>query len=166
LTQQPHRPGQLTGDAYAAAIYGTVVATALVSAFRESHFSSKESTLSLLSTIGVFFLAHTWSAIAGERIHLGNRFSRHHSWEIVRSEWPLVEAGLAPAMVLLLGWAGMFGERTASTVALGVCGLQLLGWGFAVGHRAFDRWWQAVLSALGSTMLGAVLVALEAAVLH
>jgi hypothetical protein len=166
LTPQPYRSGQLTGDAYAAAIYGTVVATALVTAFRESHLSPQESSLSLLSTIAVFFLAHTWSAIAGERIHLGNRFSSHHAWEIVRSEWPLVEAGLAPAMVLLLGWIGIFGERTASNLALTVCGLQLLGWGFAVGRRAFERWWQAVLSALGSTMLGVGLIVLEAAVLH
>jgi hypothetical protein len=163
---EPNRSGQLTGDSFAAAIYGTVVATALVSAFRESHLGAKESTLSLLSTIVVFFLAHTWSAIAGERIHAGHRFSRHHAWEIVRAEWPLVEAGLAPAVVLMIGWTAGVDDRAATDAALVVCGLQLLGWGFAVGRRAFDPLWQAVLSALGSTLLGAGLVALEVAVLH
>jgi hypothetical protein len=166
VARDAYKAAQLTGDSFAAAIYGTIVVTALVSAFRESHLSAQESTLSLLATTAVFFLAHTWSAIAGERIHTGTRFTRHHAMEIVRSEWPLVEAGLAPAVVLLLGWIGVARDRTAANASLAVCGLQLLGWGFAVGHRAYERWWQAVLSSLGTTMLGVGLVALEVAVLH
>ena len=57
-------------------------------------------------------------------------------------------------------------DRTALTAALVVCGIQLVGWGFAVGRRADDRWYQAVLSALANGLLGFTLVALEVRVLH
>jgi hypothetical protein len=52
------------------------------------------------------------------------------------------------------------------TVALVVCGLQLVLWGFVAGRRAHDRPLQAVLSGVVNGLLGLSLVALESIVLH
>ncbi len=120
----------------------------------------------MISTLGVFWLAHLWSGIVGERIHLGPLFRARHVAQIARSEWPLVEAAFLPSAVLLLGWAGLFGRETASTVTIVVCDLQLLGWGWLAGRRAFERWWAAALAGLADGALGLALVLLEIAVLH
>jgi hypothetical protein len=159
-----HEPD--AADFYAAAVYGSIVAAALTGAFREEHASSQATALALLSTMAVFWLAHLWSALVGERIHLGLPFSLRHAAEVGRAEWPLLESAFAPTAILLLGWAGVFGQSTASTVALVVCVLQLFAWGFLVGRRAYDHWWSAGLSGLGNGVLGIALVSLEIAVLH
>jgi hypothetical protein len=156
----------LHADFYSAAVYGSIVAAALVAAFREEDASPKTIALSLLSTMAVFWLVHVWSAIVGERIQLGTDFRNHHLAVIARAEWPLVEAAFAPAAVLALGWAGVLGERTASALAIAVCILQLFGWGIFVGRRAYDHWWTAALSGFTNGVLGIVLVALEILVVH
>jgi hypothetical protein len=153
-------------DSYAAAVYGSIVAAGLVAALRETHASSVASAVSLLSTMGVFWLAHAWAEITGERIHHGRRFAPQLAVEIARSEWPLVEAAFGPTVVLFLGWAGLLSDRNALTAALVVCALQLMSWAFVVGMRAYDRWYYAALGALGNGLLALALVVLESIVLH
>jgi hypothetical protein len=153
-------------DSFAAGVYGSIVAAALVGALREEGASATASVLSLMSTMGVFWLAHVWSQITGERIHHGRRFKRELVVELARAEWPLVEATFGPALILLFGSLGLVSDRAALTGALAICGVQLLAWGFVVGRRAYDQWYYAVLSALSNGVLGVVLVSLETIVLH
>jgi hypothetical protein len=166
MAQTP-RPGDpATADFYAAAVYGSVVAAALLAAFRQESASARTELLALLSTMGVFWLAHVWSTIVGERIHEGRRFTLRHVAEIARAEWPLVEAAFGPAIVLLGSWAGAVSGETASAIAVSICLLQLLGWGFLVGHRAYDRLWAAVGAGFFNGALGLGLVALEVLIIH
>ena len=154
-------------DHYAAAVYGSIVAAALIEAFRGEHAHAETTALAVLSTMGVFFLAHVWSAIVGERLH---RRERRLGWrrvvQIARAEWPLVEASFAPVFVLILGWAGVLSDNAAEELALIVCIVQLFGWGLAVGLRAYDHWVGALLSAFANGALGLMVVSLEVAVLH
>jgi hypothetical protein len=116
--------------------------------------------------MAVFWLAHVWSQVTGEGIHHGRRFIPQLALEIARAEWPLVEAAFGPTVVLLLGSSGLLSDRSALTGALVICGLQLLGWGFIVGRRAYNHWYYAALSAVVNVALGLTLVALETIVLH
>ena len=156
----------ILADSFAAGVYGSIVVTALVAAMRDSHASSRGSALSVLATTSVFWLAHVWSQITGEQIYAGASFSRRRAVEIARAEWPLIEAGVGPTVVLLLGWAGVLSTRAASTGALAICGLQLATWGYLVGRRAYGRRRFAAVSALGTLLFGSLLVALEISVLH
>lgn len=153
-------------DFYAAAVYGSIVAAALVAPFREEHVPAETIVLSLFATMAIFWLGHVWSAIVGERIHLGEEFTRHRIAEIARAEWPLIEATFAPAIVLALGWAGLVGDRTAATLALVVCVLELFAWGLVLGRRAYEHWWAALLSGVTNGVLGLVLVSLEIVLVH
>jgi hypothetical protein len=166
LTSPSSDRASRAADFYSAAVYGSVVAAAMVGAFREEHVSSEDTALALLSTMGVFWLAHLWSGVVGERIHLGKEFSVRSVGHIARSEWPLVEAAFLPTAILALGWRGALGHDTASTLALAVCELQLVAWGFLAGRRAFSRWWAAALAGAADGALGIALVSLEIAVLH
>ena len=156
----------IVADSFAAAVYGSILATAFLTALREAHASSSESALSLLSTMGVFWLAHAWSQITGEQIQEGTRIAPHGVFHVARNEWPLIEASLGPTFVLLLGWAGFLTDRAALTGALVVCWLQLVIWGFIAGRRAYDRRLFAVLSGVVNGLLGLTLVVLETIVLH
>ena len=156
----------ILADAYAAAVYGSIVAAALLSAFRDVHEPAVETAYSLLTTVAVFWLAHVWSQITGQRIYDGTRFTPGRAWLIARTAWPLVASGAAPAVVLLIAAALGVSDRAASTCALALCWLQLAGWGFAVGRRAYGRWGYALLSGLANFLLGVAVVGLEALVLH
>jgi hypothetical protein len=116
--------------------------------------------------MGVFWLAHVWSTIVGERIHQGRQFTVRRAAKIARAEWPLIEATFLPVLALLLGWAGALGRNAAVTLALVACILQLFGWGFVVGRRAYDRGLHAVFAGLVDGALGVALVALEIAIIH
>ena len=167
MTDPQHQAGTpFLADAYAAGVYGSVIATALVAALRKAHEPAFASAVSLLSTMAVFWLAHVWSEITGEQVYRGRKFMPQLALRIARAEWPLVEAAFGPSVVLLLGWVGLLEDETALTAALAICVLQLLGWGFVVGRRAYGRWFYATLSALVNGVLGLTLVALETIVLH
>jgi hypothetical protein len=167
MNDPQHRAGApFLADAYAAGVYGSIIATAFVAALREAHEPVIASAVSLLSTMAVFWLAHVWSEITGEQVYRGKRFMPQMALGIARAEWPLVEAAFGPLVVLLLGGLGLFGDETALTAALVISVLQLLAWGFVVGRRAYRRWFYATLSGLANGVLGLTLVALETIVLH
>jgi hypothetical protein len=155
-----------TADAFAAAVYGSITATALLSALRATHESSRGSALSLFSTMIVFWLAHAWSRFTGERIKEGAPFDARFGIEIARTEWPILEAAFGPTILLVLGWTGAISDETALTWALVVCVVQLVGWGFVAARRAHDRLLAAVGAACVDGVLGLFLVVLETSVLH
>jgi hypothetical protein len=86
--------------------------------------------------------------------------------EIAREEWPLIEAAVAPSLVLIAGWAGILSDHHALRIALTLSELQLFGWGFFVGRRVYDGLKPALLTGLTNGALGIGLVALERAVVH
>jgi hypothetical protein len=153
-------------DFYAAAVYGSILAASLIAVFRAEHDSAQTTAFALLGTMAVFWLAHAWSAILGERIHLGREVGSRRALAIARSEWPLVEAAFAPAAVLVLGWIGVLETKTAENLALGSCIVQLFVWAFAVGRKAYIDWWAALLAGIAAGLLGLGLVWLEITVVH
>jgi hypothetical protein len=154
------------GEHYAAAVYGSIVAAALVEAFRAEHVSSEQIALAVLTTMTVFWLAHVWSGIVGDRIHHGPQLQVARLIRIGRAEWPLVQASFVPVIALMLGWAGLYSDETAGRIALGICIVQLFAYGMIVGRQAYHRWPQAVVAGVLNAALGLVLIELEVLVLH
>jgi hypothetical protein len=161
--QHPHRGH---GRDYAAAIYGSIVGTALIAALDDAGVSARDITLSVVATMVVFWIAHTWAAIAGERIQMQHRLSWRRARALAEEEWPMVEAGFGPTAALVLGWIGLVEDGTAARIAVAIGVIQLFAWGFFLGHRVYHNWSGAVLAGLGNGSLGLVLVVLEMAVLH
>lgn len=151
---------------YAAGIYGSIVATAIIGALRETNVTAGELTVDVLATMVVFWLAHTWAAVAGERIHERHRLSAARVRALGREEWPMVEAGFAPVLALALGWIGVLDDDNAATLALTIGVVQLFAWGLLLGRRVYDRWFGALLAGLANGALGLALVGLEITVSH
>ena len=158
--------GEHKSGVYSAAIYGSIVSTALIAALWEEHASPQTMTLSLLSTMAVFWLAHVWSALAGERIHRGRGLPEHRVVELAREEWPMVEAVFAPLAALALAWVGVLDRDDGARAAIAIGVVQLFAWGLVVGRRAYDGWWRAIAGGGMNGVLGVALVALELAVIH
>ena len=162
----PDEPGIDPAAYYAAAVYGSIISAALIVPFFEQHGSAETVALTLLSTMAVFFLAHVWSTIIGERIHTGSAYNTRHTLAVARSEWPLLESTFVPVLVLLLGWAGVWSDSTAERIALVVCLVELFVWGVVVGRKAYPGRASAILSGLVNVALGVGLIWLEVIVLH
>jgi hypothetical protein len=171
MPMRPREPKQTESDAetaarYTSAVYGSILAAALIEALRAEHVSAESIALSLLSTMVVFWLAHVWSGLVGDRIRHGPRPQLHRVIAVARAEWPLVEASFVPLLALLLGWAGLYGNQTAARIALAACIGQLVVWGLLVGRRASEHWWAGALAGLTNGVLGLALIFLEVQVLH
>jgi len=148
---------------YGAAVYGSVLVTALVGAMYEDHSDARTTTLSLVGSIVVFWLAHAWSEGVGERVS-GSAVGRSRMREIAVAEWPLVEAGMLPALLLALAWAGLWSREAGAVLALAAAICQLVGWGALAGHRSRTSWPSALLVGAVDGLLGLVIVGLEIAV--
>ena len=145
---------------YGAAVYGSVVATALVAAEFEEHASAQTMTLSLLATMLVLWLAHFWSETVGAPI------GRARLRSVAAAEWPLVEAGLVPVALLALAWAGAWSRDTGALLAIGAGILQLALWGLSAGLRAHERLGTALARGLVDAALGLAIVGLEVGIHH
>jgi hypothetical protein len=150
---------------YGAAVYGSVLVAALVAAEFESGVDARAMTLTLAATTIVFWLAHVWSHAIGERV-AGGAVTPRRLRSLAAGQWPLVEAGLVPAALLALAWAGVYSRDTGAELALAAALLQLFGWGFLAAWRPGQPLGVALLSALVTGALGAAIVALEVLVLH
>jgi hypothetical protein len=148
---------------YAAAVYGSVLATALVGAAFEAQLDARTTTLTLLTTTLVFWLAHVWSEVMGVRLA-----GTVPLWSQVRhiavSEWPVVEAGFVPDALLALAWAGVYSRDTGIVLALITAVLQLAAWGFAAGWRTQHRLAPAIVTGVVDCAFGIAIVGLEVAI--
>jgi len=149
---------------FSAAIYGSILAAALVAALDVTEVSPREMTMTLLSTTLVFAVAHAWSEVVGERIAFGGGASLRRLLELIRREWPLVEAGFVPGAALALAWAGVWSASVGASVALALAVLQLVGWGILVGRRSYDHWPAALFVGIVNGVFGLILVGLKIAV--
>jgi hypothetical protein len=149
---------------FGAAVYGSIMVAALVGTMFETQVGARTMTLSLASSVVVFWVAHAWSEILGARVEQGRLFDRSRILAIASSEWPLVEAGVLPTILLALAWAGLYSRHAGAVLALTAAVLQLVAWGILAGHRSEPRWGGAILIGLFDGFLGLTIVALEIAV--
>src|SRR5205085_7441275 len=89
-------------------------------------------------------------------------------WRQVRrvavSEWPVVEAGFVPDLLLALAWAGVYSRDTGAELAMVAAVLQLAAWGFAAGWRTQQRLGPAIVTGVVDCIFGLAIVGLEVTV--
>jgi hypothetical protein len=116
------------------AIYGTIVATAVVAGLGERHSVSPSRALWILLASGLFFwAAHAYATLLAARIQERRRTKRADVRGALSQDWPLFQASVPLAVPLVLGSLGILGDRTALAVAtaVGIVTLVALGIGFA-----------------------------------
>jgi hypothetical protein len=151
---------------YAGAVYGSLLAASVVAtAGAVGHYPRLQLAVLLIVTGVVFWGAHVYARIAGERT-----VGQPVSWRVVRRigehEWSIVEAALLPALAVAI--SPVLGLDLAGTawLALGVAVAQQVTWAFLGAIRAGASRRQAAFEGLANLVLGLVIVAAKAAVGH
>jgi len=121
----------------ARAIYGTILVMAVITALsHDDSVKSAELVAGVLATTFVFWIAHVYSEVLGQRMEgEGERLSFANVAVAARGEWPLVEASLLPVLCLLVGVIGVVKTETAVAIAIGAGVVELFGYGIAAGRR-------------------------------
>jgi hypothetical protein len=147
-----------------AAIYGSLLVTALVAA--ESRYGGGIEWLafSVLVSAGVFWLMEVWSELVNLRVR--GPITRTETLWVARNESPMIAAAVLPALILVAPRLGVVTIDQAITLALVVCVVQLFVWGLTVGHAIGRGWPVAVTVAIGDCLLGLVIVTLKVLVIH
>jgi hypothetical protein len=141
------------------AVYGTIVATAVIAA-AAGHASLGQILAATVATLVVFWLAHVYA----DFLDHGLREARFHPEVlpgIMARELSMLAAPALSIVFLLLGAVGLFDERLAIRLALWNGVVQLVGWGTDVGRRRGQAWPAALLTGLVNGAFGVVIIVLE-----
>jgi hypothetical protein len=149
---------------YTSSIYGALLVTTLVAVQWKADAVPVLIGLTLVTGVGVFWLAHVWAAVVNRRLH--GSIARGELVAIARDEAPMLAAVVVPGLILGLGPALGLSVNTAIGIALAVSIAQLFVWGLAVGRAAHSSWRIALAVALVDCALGILIVGLKVAILH
>jgi hypothetical protein len=142
------------------AIYGTIVASAVIAATAAGGKSAEVILAATVATLLVFWLAHVYADFLEHQV-------RHGSSEltvlaaIMGQELSMLAAPALSILFLLLGTLGVLGEGLAVRLALWNGVAQLVGWGIDVGRRRGRAWPAALLAGLINGAFGLVIIILE-----
>jgi hypothetical protein len=166
------RPGSLARIAFgvegriASSVYGTVLVMATLTAASGNEGHPARLALLVASSVVAVWIAHFYAHALSESIELGRRVDRRDVERIARRELGILLAAILPACVLVLGAVGLFAERTAVWLALGV-GLAVLGVQGVRYARVERLSWAGTVAAVAANLaLGLLVVGLKAAVFH
>jgi hypothetical protein len=149
----------------ARAIYGYILATSLVAAFSEDDdYSTTEVAVAVFVTGLVFWLAHVYASLLGERYAAGRRLTRSEIRAEFYAEWPLVQAFVPSIAVLLLGTIGLLSDDTAIWLAIAVGLAALLLWSLEIGRRERLSPLELAVMALVNGLFGVAVVLLKVVV--
>ncbi|MFE9425724.1 hypothetical protein ACFYNO_22460 [Kitasatospora sp. NPDC006697] len=166
-------PGQQSGSHpsavaprtdYAGAVYGSLLAASVVAASGVHGAHPRLSLVVLLLVTGVvFWLAHVYARLTGER-EAGRTVTWRAAREVGRHEWSIVEAAALPALAVLVSpWLG---DAETAWLALGVAVAQQVLWATLGARRAGAGPRQIAVEGAVNLVLGLLIVVAKAAVGH
>ncbi|SEL81379.1 hypothetical protein [Streptacidiphilus jiangxiensis] len=149
---------------YTGAVYGSLLAASVIAASDVHGAHPRFSLIVLLLVTGiVFWLAHVYAHLAGER-ESGRTVRWHEVRRVGRHEWSIVEAAVLPALAVLVSpWLGT-GEN--AWLAIGVAVAQQVTWAVLGARRAGASNVQITVEAVVNLALGLLIVVAKVAVGH
>jgi hypothetical protein len=152
---------------YGDAVYGSLLAASVVAGTSPRKDPPAAGVLiALLLTTGlVFWLAHVYARLAGDR-NRGERLS----WTKIRSvsdhQWPLAEAAFPPAVAAAMCWAVGLPDSVAAWAALLTALTGQVAWTVVAGTTAGTKRHLIVVSATVNLLLGLIIVVLKVLLAH
>ena len=145
------------------AIYGTVLATALIAAYSEDPGSDPLQVAAATAvTAIVFWIAHAYAGLVARGGHSAEGLAAAR--EELASQWPLVLGAMPPTVPLLLGPLGVLSGYHAEIAAI-VTGIVVLGaWGTLLPLRRGRGPVSILIGAIASAVFGLAVITLKALV--
>jgi hypothetical protein len=142
------------------AIYGTIVATAVIAA-TAGHEPPAFILAATVTTLLVYWLAHVYADVLDHGLRQAGSDLKVVP-AIMGRELSMLAAPALSILFLLLGALGLLDEGLAVRLALWSGMAQLVGWGIDVGRRSGKSGPGALLAGLVNGAFGVVIVVLEA----
>jgi hypothetical protein len=143
-----------------AAVYGTIVASAVIAAAAVGHLPAGHILVSTLATLLVFWLAHVYAGLLDHGLRHAMADPKVLA-SILVQELSILVAPALSILFLALGALGALDDELAIGLALGNGVAQLVGWGIDVGRQSGQAWPAALLTGLVNGALGVVIILLE-----
>jgi hypothetical protein len=144
-------------------IYGTILSTALITAYSEDPGSDPlQVAVAVAVTTIVFWIAHAYADALARSAGDVSGLARAKA-ELVR-EWPIVLGALPPLLPLLLAPVGVLSDDGSESVAIATGIGVLAGWGMVIAWRRGRGWLRVIGAAVASATFGLIVVALKAIV--
>lgn len=141
------------------AIYGTVVATAVIAA-TAGHLSPELILAATVANLLVFWLAHVYADFLDHRLRQ-DEFDLKVVPAIMAKELSMLAAPALSILFLLLGALSLLDERLAVRLALWNGVAQLVGWGIEAERQRGQSWPTALLAGLVNGVFGVGIIVLE-----
>lgn len=146
------------GSNIANSVYGTIVSIAVIGAFYDDPTSGGlETALSVISTLCILWIAHAYSHLVVSGINKDNIF------KTLKHDWPLVQSGFLPIIILLLGEFGIIGERNSLLFASFASAFLLGFFCLSMARKNGKNWTQSILLSLFMSSLGILVALIEMA---
>ncbi len=147
------------------AIYGLILATSVIAVSREYDPSNAGRIgVTVLVTAVVFWLAHIYARGLAYSLRHHRMLNRSEVREVLRHDWPLVEATVPPVLILGLGALDIVPDQTAILAAMLAALVELAAVGAYVARTSGAGLPGTVVSAFIAVTLGSAVVLLKALV--
>lgn len=155
-TPLEHRAHHLAG-----AIYGTILATTVVAAAGTHPESLGRTTLLVVGTSVVFWVAHVYAVEVAARLVAGRPLGRPEALRLARAQWPMLQSAWPVVVTLLLGVVGLLDPVRAVDVAMAVGIGALFTYGVLIGRQEGAAWPRVLLNGLAVGALGLAVLLLK-----
>jgi hypothetical protein len=146
-------------------VYGIIVIGALLAAESGRHESYLDTIASAAIATALYWLAHAYADVLGERLARHERLSASALGRALAHDWAIVRGAALPLAVLALAWVAGATQQTAVTAALWSAIVSLVAFELIAGVRSRASPRELALEgAVGATM-GIAILALKI-VLH
>ena len=147
------------------AIYGLILATSVIAVSREYDPSNAGRIgVTVLVTGVVFWLAHIYARGLACSLRNHRMLNRSEVREVLRHDWPLVEATVPPVLILGLGALDIVPDKAAILAAMLAALVELAAVGAYVARTSGAGLPGTVVSAVIAVTLGSAVVLLKALV--
>jgi hypothetical protein len=150
ITQNPAR-----------AVYGTIVCGALLAAESAHQETYLETVVSVVLALIVYWMAHTYSDVTGERLSRGTLLSLRELRLSAFNELPILTGGALPLIVLIILWIAGASLTTALTWAVYSCAIVIVLVEIGAGIATHLRGWHLAGQIAFGALLGLLVIVLK-----
>ena len=147
------------------AVYGTIAVAALLSAESARRETYPGTVAAVVITLLLYWLAHAYSELAGERLRSGERLTFSSLGRTLAAQLTLLAGAAVPLIELLIWWAAGGSLETAVTAGVWTSAAMIAILEIAIGIRTHLRGRELAAQIAIGALLGLLVVALRV-ILH
>jgi hypothetical protein len=146
-------------------VYGLITVGTLLAAESGLHDTYGEAVGSVILALLLYWLAHAYSDVLGDRLATHRRLTAHALGRSLVAEWAIVRGATVPLLALLVAWAAGASQETGVAVAVWATAGCLVAFELLAGLRARSTPRELLLEGCVGTAMGVAIIALRV-ILH